>query len=92
MTTVTLKKDHVHEVNGMTIVGKFKKDWIRTPKQLGYEKLKVIDEFETLCNCGKHRTDLYILEKKYFTLYCQSKGWAWLAQPENIQDIYKLKV
>ena len=64
---------------------------LRTPKELGSKKLNVVDEFETLCSCGKHKTTLYILEKDYFTVNC-TKGWAWYCQPENKKDLYKMKI
>ena len=90
---VTMDKDDIYKTDdNITIVGKLKKEWIETPKQLGSKKLKVTDEFTTLCNCGEHFTTLYILEKDYFTMHCESKGWAWLKQPANKSLLYKLKI
>ena len=88
---VTMKTDNVHEIDKYIIIGKLKKEWIRTPKELGSKKLKVIDEFETICSCGKHNTTLYILDGDYFTVNC-TKGWAWYRQPENRNDLYKMKI
>ena len=74
---VTITKDDIYKTDdNITIVGKLKKEWIETPKQLGSKRLKVADEFTTLCNCGEHFTTLYILEKDYFTMHCKTKGWA----------------
>jgi hypothetical protein len=90
---VTIDKDNIYKTDdNITIIGKLKKEWIKTPKQLGSKKLKVIDEFTTQCNCGKHFTTLYILEKDYFTMHCESKGWAWLKQPANKSLLYELKI
>ena len=67
---VTIDKDNIYKTDdNITIIGKLKKEWIKTSKQLGSKKLKVIDEFTTQCNCGKHFTTLYILEKDYFTMH-----------------------
>lgn len=88
---VTTKDDYVHKIEDGVIIGKFKKALLRTPKELGSKKLNVIDEFETLCSCEKHKTTLYILEKDYFTVNC-TKGWAWYRQPENKKDLYKMKI
>ena len=93
ITEVTIKNDNVCKTDDNTIIiGKLKKEWIKTPKQLGSKKLKVTDEFTTLCKCGNHLTTLYILEKDYFTMHCESKGWAWLKQPTDITMLYKLKI
>ena len=89
---VTSENDHIYKSENKVIIGKFSKEWIKTPKQLGSRKLKVVDEFETMCNCGKHTTTLYILEKDYFTIYCDTNGWAWLKQPKDRNMIYELKI
>jgi hypothetical protein len=90
---VTMDKDDIYKTDdNITIVGKLKKEWIKTPEQLGSKKLKVSDDFTTLCNCGEHLTTLYILEKDYFTMHCESNGWVWLKQPANKSLLYKLKI
>jgi hypothetical protein len=91
-TEVTIEQDNVYKSNDKIYVGKFSKEWIKTPPELGSKKLKVVDEFQTMCNCGNHTTTLYILEKDYFTIYCNTRGWAWLKQPPNREMIYNLKI
>lgn len=90
---IKIKDDNVYKTkDNLTIIGNLKKEWIKTPPQLGSKKLKVDDEFQTMCKCGKHLTTLYILEKDYFTLHCESKGWAWLKQPADKKMLYELKL
>lgn len=94
ITKVNMPNDIIHKIDdNITIIGKnIKKEWIRTPPQLGSVKLKVNDEFQTMCKCGDHITTLYILEKDYFTMYCDSKGWTWLSQPSDKKILYNLKI
>ena len=93
ITKITMDEDNIYKIDDdITVIGNIKKEWIETPKQLGSKKLKVTDEFITLCKCGNHFTTLYILEKEYFTMYCETNGWTWLKQPPNKDLLYNLKI
>ncbi len=76
---------------GLIIVGDVKKNWIKTPKELGAKKLKVVDQFNTICRCGEHMATLYVLESTYMTICCKTQGWAWLKRPDDLKELDKLK-
>ncbi|AYV83309.1 MAG: hypothetical protein Hyperionvirus5_115 [Hyperionvirus sp.] len=84
-------KLHVSEDTNTIIYGPTKKKWIRLPKELGGIKANVIDSYQTICQCGKHVTTVYILKAKFSTMFCDTKGqWAWLMNP-NEQSLKTIK-
>ena len=86
--------DQIHiSKDKKTIIGskQLKKSWIQLPKQLGGVRSNVLDQFVSLCQCGKHTTTVYILNCKFVTMYCNTAGqWAWILKPSD-SEINQLK-
>ena len=89
---VESSNDIIHKSkNGEILIGDIKKEWIKTPKELGNQKLKVVEQFLTTCMCGEHTATLYVLESTYMTINCKSKGWMWLKKPNDLKELDNLR-
>jgi hypothetical protein len=85
MHTFESSNDKIHkgksaDVKNTMIVGETKKVWIKLPKELGGKKANVKETIKSVpCKCGKHTTDVYLLDSIYSTMYCDTVGqWAWI--------------
>ena len=78
-------KEVTKEKTKSYILGDSDKKWIQLPKQLGGKRVDVIEKIKnTMCKCGKHITDIYILDSKYSTMNCKTMGqWMWVETPNE---------
>lgn len=76
--------DNKNGTHSVVIGDNIKKDWIKLPKELGGKKQKITETIKSYCTCGKHITNIYILEGKYTTMYCNTvKQWAFVESPDE---------
>ncbi len=70
----------VGEEDPTTLIIANKPDWVRLPKELGGDKVKVLRLIKGACpgsNCNNHTVHHYILDSKYGVAECGRAGFLW---------------